>query len=234
MIKAILFDNGGVLQGPNSGNWLLGPHHREIFDLKMTQEQMLAIDEFLSRNPDRMPEAKKISTEEEEEKLFEHFYREIFEMVKIRVPEDAIRRLSEDMTYSDERLFVFDDVFDWLPRFHEAFETGMLSDATPSSRRIVHNFGIADYLDHETYSFELGITKPSEEMFLDVIRKFRAPVQEMLFIDDSGGNLKAAAALGLTCVQMQRGKGAVPTKPWDGPIVHDLAELWKFAGSRNI
>ncbi|MBP3736604.1 MAG: HAD-IA family hydrolase [Lachnospiraceae bacterium] len=230
MIKAVLFDNGGVLQGPNSGNWLLGPHHREIYDLQLTDGQLSAIDGYLSEHPDRLPEAKKISTEQEEEALFVSFYKEVFEIAGIRVPDDAIARLSADMTYSDERLFVFDDVFDYLPRFHAAFETGMLSDATPSSRRIVHNFGIAAHLDHETYSFELGVTKPSEEMFRTAVEKFRTPASEMLFIDDSGTNLKAAAFLGLTCVQMQRGKGAVPTKPWDGPIVHNLSELWEFAG----
>ena len=55
-----------------------------------------------------------------------------------------------------------------------------------------------------------------------------ARAEDCLFVDDLERNLRGAMAAGMRAVQMAR-TPAVET--WDGPVVHDFAELETYAES---
>ena len=233
MIRGILLDNGGVMQAPASGNWMLGPKYRELAGEKKELFRSERIAEFCSAHPERLPEAQLLRDETEEQACYLAFYRELFAYAQIALPEEILLEMSRDITYNDDRVLLFEDVLTWLEAWSGRYELGLLSDATPSSRRINHRLGLNRYFDHETYSFELGITKPSGEMFKAALDKFHLAPEEILFTDDFGGNLDAAAELGLCCVQMRRRRGVPDVPAWNGPFVHDLAELDRYISETN-
>ena len=225
MIRGILFDNGGVLQAPLSGNWILCPRYRDFLGGELDAVATEKLSQFCSTRMMPLPEEQLIDGEQEELRLYEAFYKAAFSYAGLALSDETIRGMSEDMVYNDRRVYVFEDVPLWLGRWKGQYEMGLLSDATPSSKRIVHRTGISAYMDSETYSFELGVAKPSEKMFQAALSKFHTPAEEILFIDDSPVNLAGAARLGLQTVQMRRGAAVPATDPWDGAYVGSLAEL---------
>lgn len=47
------------------------------------------------------------------------------------------------------------------------------------------------------FSYRMKMLKPSREIYLEVLRRIGLPPEELLFIDDSEDNVKAAAELGI-------------------------------------
>ena len=78
----------------------------------------------------------------------------------------------------------------------------------------------------------MGVTKPDARMFHALLEALRAEPKECLFVDDRAGNVQAARALGLHGVQMCRDESAAPPL-WDGPVVHNLAELNQWLEARD-
>ena len=228
-IDAILFDNGGVLQGPLSGNWLLSPQYKEILGRDLTEREARLMNEFIDSHLELLPEAMPVKDEAEEERLYTALYSKAFEAAGMALDAETISLLSRDMTYSNERVFVFDDVFEWLEKLAGEFTLGLLSDATPSSRRIVYHVGMNRFFSSETYSYELGVTKPDERMFSTAISRMGIAPERILFVDDSPVNLDGAARLGLKCVQMRRASGAPKTPHWDAAHVECLKDVYEYA-----
>ena len=233
MIRGILLDNGGVLQAPSSGYWLVGPRYAELAGDKAELFNSGKIAEYCHAHAELLPEAQLLRDEDEELSCYFNFYRGAFAYAGIELDDGIILEMSRDITYNDNRVYLFDDVLRWLGAWRGRYRLGLLSDATPSSRRINRRFGLERYLDNETYSFELGVTKPSETMFRAALDKFGLPPEEILFTDDFGLNLDAAAGLGMCCVQMRRGEGVPSVPDWEGPFVRDLAELDRFITETN-
>lgn len=225
MIKFLLFDCGGVFQAPLAGEWILSPGYREILNRPLRADEIAAFNGFVNDHLELLPEALLLKSEEEEEAAYRALYARAFAAAGVRITAEQAAAMSRDTVYRDDRNYNYDDVLPWLSRWHGLYRIGLISDATPSSRRMVHNTGIAAYLDSETYSYELGSTKPGERIFKTALSALGAPAEATLFIDDSPVNLGAAAALGLKCVQMRRRAGAPKTAKWDGPAVSDMEEL---------
>jgi putative hydrolase of the HAD superfamily len=67
------------------------------------------------------------------------------------------------------------------------------------------------------WSFELGLRKPEHDVFRHVLKELKAPVKEVLFIDDLPANVDAARKLGFRTLL------ADPTQP--EALLTDLAPL---------
>ncbi len=57
--------------------------------------------------------------------------------------------------------------------------------------------GILSYFDHCIFSAVCGMTKPHRDIFTHLCRVCDAAPQELLFIDDSDGNIRGAEAAGI-------------------------------------
>lgn len=57
--------------------------------------------------------------------------------------------------------------------------------------------GYEDLFDVHCYSYELGAAKPHPEFFNEAVRRIGAEPSEVLFIDDSQGNVEGAQSAGL-------------------------------------
>jgi epoxide hydrolase-like predicted phosphatase len=62
------------------------------------------------------------------------------------------------------------------------------------------------YFDHFISSSEVGLRKPNPEIFKLALNIIGCKPEEVVFLDDIGSNLKAAAKLGIRCIRVRIGK----------------------------
>ncbi len=80
----------------------------------------------------------------------------------------------------------------------EKYQIGLLSTTIPSSANEIKSHGGYDLFDFTVLSYETGIAKPDPEIFKLAIEKFdNVKPSEIVFIDDRPPNLKPAEELGL-------------------------------------
>jgi len=85
-------------------------------------------------------------------------------------------------------------------------KTGLVANSWPDPGRVlradVESFGLADRLDAQVFSEEVGARKPSPEPFLRACGELRVePVDTMFVGDDLVEDVQGAANLGMTTVQ---------------------------------
>lgn len=228
MIKAILLDCGGVLVSPTTGDWGLGPGYEEILGSDFATKHL---DAFRAARRDHLhllPDTNRIDSDEVEREMFVAFYRATLAKLGITLPEEDLARLAWIQTHRDDRYLLFDDVLPYLDKWRaQGYKLGIVSDAPPSTRRIMTSMGVTARMDGDTYSCDLGVIKPDPAMYRRTLDLLGLPPEDAVFIDDLPKNLRGAQALGIRGVQMLRPMpplfSAAP--PWDGPIVHDFAQL---------
>ena len=73
------------------------------------------------------------------------------------------------------------------------------------------------YFDYFIESATLGIRKPNPEIFKYTVKLLSCTPAEVVFLDDIGSNLKAAAKLGIRCIRVRIGK--------EGKAVEELEKI---------
>ncbi len=58
-------------------------------------------------------------------------------------------------------------------------------------------FGLLDNFDAYVFSYEIGSTKPSPKIFLELVKRSRVKAEEIVFADDNEANLAGARAVGI-------------------------------------
>lgn len=228
-IKALILDAGGVLVRPLHGNWnipvkyreLLGGHANDIpgeswLDACRCEAAILREDVY-------------ISGMEEEYRLRREFLCRVAARMNWQLEEEALRKLAHDFTWNINRYVWYGDVETWLPRWHESYRVGILSDSMPSFRHVVESHAANAHIDNLVVSTEIGVGKPDAKMYLTACENLGAAPADCLFVDDREGNLIGAMKAGMRAVQMCR--DGLPE--WNGPAVHDLAELNAYLEGLN-
>ena len=103
--------------------------------------------------------------------------------------------------------------FDTLLRLrHEGYRVALLSNTNPFMMRWArsHRFDgngnpLDHYFDRLYLSYEMGMMKPSPEIFKAMIKGEQTSPDNILFIDDSARNCQAAAALGIHTINADNG-----------------------------
>ena len=73
--------------------------------------------------------------------------------------------------------------------------------------KLRRRFGLEDWIDPWFISGDLGLRKPSAEIYSLVLERLRSKPQDVVFVDDRPRNLDTAKALGLqTALLDLRGK----------------------------
>jgi glucose-1-phosphatase len=60
-----------------------------------------------------------------------------------------------------------------------------------------------DYFIKAYYSHELGLRKPDEEAFIEILKKEKLCAEETLFIDDTPVNIESAKHVGMQAILLQ-------------------------------
>lgn len=93
---------------------------------------------------------------------------------------------------------------EWIKRLHQNHKLLMLSNTNDAHFEYFHNKLIAEYgvtfyqlFDHVYLSHEMGMLKPSHEIYETVIREQQLNLQRTLFIEDTERNVAGAQEVGL-------------------------------------
>lgn len=95
---------------------------------------------------------------------------------------------------------VYPDVLDLILQLQSKYKIGLLSDLTPEMKeqiRAKHNLG--KIFQAEVYSCDQDVQakKPDLKMYQTILDKVGFLPEECLFIDNSSGNIEAAADIGM-------------------------------------
>lgn len=227
MIKAIVLDCGGVMISPATGDWLLGPSYEEVLGSNFASDHLDAFRDVRAKYMHLLPDNNAIATDEQEYALFVQYFGVVFDEMGIALTKEQLERMAVIQTYRDSRYDLFPDVIPYLSAWRTKYQLGIVSDAPPSTRRILHNMGVLAYIDAATFSYELGVMKPDARIYRATLDRLQVEPEEALFVDDYPSRLRGAQAIGMPCVQMRRVMPPLFAMPphWEGDIVHSFAEL---------
>ncbi len=227
MIKAILFDCGGVMVRPTTGDWLLAPAHAGILGDDFIANHLESFRRARGKYADMIPDANRIDTDAEECAMFEAFYAPCFADMGMPLSPENLTRLARAQVYDDDRYVFFDDVLPYFAAWRERYKLGIVSDAPPSTRRILRTAGVMALMDGATFSCDLGVLKPDPRMHQSALDQLGVRAADAVFVDDFPSKMRGAVEMGIRCVQMRRPMPTLFKLPavWDGPVAHDFAEL---------
>lgn len=236
MIRTVLLDCGGVMVLPPTGDWVLSPGYEQILGGAFMQEHLQRFRQIRHQFISLLPDANIVKDEGTEHSMFVEYYRQVFAEMDMEMPPEALERLAHIQVFVDERYQLFEDVLPFLDRWRQRYRVGIVSDAPPSTRRIMNTMGVSERVHAATYSCDLGILKPGPEIYQSTLNMLGMDAGSAVFVDDMPEKLQGAQALGIRCVQMRR-----PMPPnfnvapqWAGPVVHDFAELESLLNEWNL
>ncbi|MBO7145360.1 MAG: HAD-IA family hydrolase [Salinivirgaceae bacterium] len=100
---------------------------------------------------------------------------------------------------------------EWIKRLHKGHKLLLLSNTNDAHFEYFHNKLIAEYgvtfyqlFDHVYLSHEMGLLKPSHEIYERVIAEQQLNLQRTLFIEDTARNVAGAQEVGLQTLLIPR------------------------------
>lgn len=193
MIKAVIFDMGGVLVD------------LDIEDCKKTFKELLGYNDI-----DTIIDAchqKGIYGDLEEGKLSADEFRSI--VLAGSRPGASPEQVDEAMSHILVGIAPYKG--EMLKRLSEKYELYMLSNnnpiCLPYSRKMFEEAGVPleNIFRKCFFSFDMKALKPSETFYKEVINQIGLPAEQMLFIDDSMKNVEGSVAAGLPAVYYKPG-----------------------------
>ncbi|MFQ5577104.1 MAG: HAD family hydrolase [Anaerolineae bacterium] len=93
------------------------------------------------------------------------------------------------------------DLVNYIRRLKTRFTTGLLSNTWhPNGHTLLLQFGIADAFHFSVTSAELGVMKPDPRIYRLALERAGAEPAQAIFVDDFERNVLAAKALGMQAV----------------------------------
>ena len=191
MIKAIVFDMGGVIVRLDMDRCI-----RNFKELAGFED----IEEYL----DRFHQKGFISDLEEGKTQPEDFYRECLEHSRPGTSVETAQYCFCSLLDGLE-----EDSLNLIRSLRGRYDLYVLSNNNPISRAYFREMMKKEGLDTEEvftkefYSYELKMLKPSREIYECVIEGVGRKPEEILFIDDARDNIEAASALGITTLWLR-------------------------------
>lgn len=94
-------------------------------------------------------------------------------------------------------------LLDFIGSLRPGRRTGLLSNAWLGTRDNITKYwgSLEPYFDEILYSAEIGLRKPDPKIFHHLLKRLDARPEEAIFVDDFSENIKAAQELGLHAIQ---------------------------------
>ena len=103
-----------------------------------------------------------------------------------------------------------------LRRIKTKFKTGCITNNVPSMQAIgadrpdnLYRREIVEMFDEMIESSKLGIRKPDPRIYEMMCEKLSVAPEECVYLDDLGGNLKPARAMGMITIKVESGPQAI-------------------------
>lgn len=199
MSKNLFFDVGRTLLYPKTQNWFIPPNYNNILNnvtlkelKKSTEKHKYLLDE------------RHINTEEEEFEMFSKFY--LYVLKDLNYPDinqQVIQKLAYDCVYNDDKFIFYKEVKNELISLSKNYNLYVISDAWPSTYRILKNYGIFELFKNVFISSDLGFKKSDKTLFEIALEKI-PPIDENFFIDDRYDLLKISESYGFIPIIIDR------------------------------
>ena len=193
MIKAIVFDMGGVIV-------------KLDMDTCISNFKELAGFEDIEDYLDRFHQKGFISDLEEGKTKPEDFDRECLKHSRPGTTAETVRYCFCSLLDGVE-----EDSIELIRSLRGRYDLYVLSNNNPISRayfcEMLRERGLDpdEVFRHQFYSYEMRMLKPAREVYEHVVTTIGTRPEEILFIDDAADNIEAAAAAGITTLWLRPG-----------------------------
>jgi putative hydrolase of the HAD superfamily len=217
----IILDSGGVLVRPRNGRWFPPPAFSDVLDEQGLTPDEAALGEALAAGERYLNEVHAIPLADEvaERPVWVRYYEIVLESAGVTPRRTGLAKVIAERQEHSLPL----EPFPWtLPVLSELQRRKVgvvvLSDAWPSLRRHYRQLGLDRYVDAMVISAEEGLTKPDPKVFTKA-RGLLGEAQEIVFVDDWAGHVRAAIGLGM------RGLRLLPAGEDPDPFLEEISDL---------
>ena len=201
-MEYIIFDFGGVLAHPTTGNWHITPKFLQLIQQERLNKKkaMENVQKYKGLIDCSLP----IKTLDEEYTAMTDFYDKVlsdsYEGYEYHLSEE----IAKDRVYGSDKYQLYPDVIQELVRLSKTYKLILLSDNWPSVLDYMRNLGIEQYFD-KIYVSSVYETKKENGTFFDVmLQDYNITDTNAVFIDDHEENLDVAKAKGISGLLMDR------------------------------
>lgn len=199
MKKNLFFDVGSTLLYPRTQNWFIPPNYAKILN-NIDKEDL---KKSISKNKYLLDE-RNINTEEEEFEMFSKFYLNVLNDLKYpNISQDIIQKLAYDCVYNDKKFIFYKEVKRELKKLAKKYDMYIISDAWPSTYRVLKNYGIYDLFKNVYISSDLGFKKSDKTLF-EIALENIPNTDDNFFIDDRYDLLKISEKYGFIPIIIDR------------------------------
>jgi len=181
MIKAIFWDNDGVLVDTERLYFLATREVLARVDVDLTEEQYLELFLVQGRGAWHLASEKGVSLEEVEQ--LRHARHALYSTMLVR------------------ESLILPGVRDVLDAVHGSYTMGIVTSSAPDHFALIHQrTGLLPYFDFVLTAGDYVHNKPHPEPYLRAVERSGCRPDECLVIEDSERGLTSAKAAGLTCI----------------------------------
>lgn len=199
MKKNLFFDVGSTLLYPKTKEWFIPPNYKKILgdiDTNLFKEN-------IDKNKFLLDE-RNINTEEQEFEMFSKFYYNVLKDFNYsNITTEIIQNLAYDCVYNDDKFVFYKEVKRELKNLSKEYDMYIISDAWPSTYRILKNYGIYDLFKNVYISSDLGFKK-SDKMLFEIALENISSNDINYFIDDRFELLKISEKYGFIPIIIDR------------------------------
>ena len=199
MKKNLFFDVGSTLLYPKTKEWFIPPNYKKILGDIDTN----LFKESIDKNKFLLDE-RNINTEEQEFEMFSKFYYNVLKDFNYsNITTEIIQNLAYDCVYNDDKFVFYKEVKRELKNLSKEYDMYIISDAWPSTYRILKNYGIYDLFKNIYISSDLGFKK-SDKMLFEIALENISSNDINYFIDDRFELLKISEKYGFIPIIIDR------------------------------
>ncbi len=199
MKKNLFFDVGSTLLYPKTKEWFIPPNYKKILGDIDTN----LFKESIDKNKFLLDE-RNINTEEQEFEMFSKFYYNVLKDFNYsNITTEIIQNLAYDCVYNDDKFVFYKEVKRELKNLSKEYDMYIISDAWPSTYRILKNYGIYDLFKNVYISSDLGFKK-SDKMLFEIALENISLNDINYFIDDRFELLKISEKYGFIPIIIDR------------------------------
>lgn len=178
MIKAILFDMGGVFLEGTVNTFVNGSYSILGIDKTFVAEQEVTYDEEFNRG--------NVSIED----CFRGFF-------NVPIDERQMKEIIELWKFTWKPT---ENMINLLKNLKKNYRIGVLSNSDPVNSKVNYDNGIYDMFDFLVLSHEEHTVKPEKRIYDIAVERADAPPSECIFIDDQEECLKPARDMGMKTI----------------------------------
>ncbi|MEX2689941.1 MAG: HAD family hydrolase [Candidatus Njordarchaeum guaymaensis] len=181
MIKAVIFDFGGVLAKPSWTTATLV----DIIKKDLGEQKNFLTEDFEKTLEEIMAKKMQIATYSMKEIPFEFVIKESLERYGVNVDTKMLEKIVWDISNADLHRVLPETELVLKTLKKEGYKVGVASNTSLYiPRRILERKGLAKYIDAIVLSREVGYRKPHPKIYEEILNKLNVKASESIFVGD--------------------------------------------------